>query len=165
MPFQGRANVRHQWMSSIVSGSSERESLRLTTVCAVSMSLLRKMRPAGITLQAKASLPIKDRSCRLEHVRPESGRRLNLRSSSIRAASFSSGRRACMRTVSNSIPKRVRMVLGPMTFSGLRGACTASQRVSMSRRALMSRHRWLMGLQRRSHPGSGRSPRCQSSCG
>ena len=43
---------------------------------------------------------------------------------------------ACIRSVSSSMPRIVRVVDGPRAFSGLTGAPTARQRRSMSRRAL-----------------------------
>ena len=94
----------------------------------------RKMRPAGMTLQVKASLPMRDRSCRLVHLRQEAWRSLKCDSSSRKAANLSCGGLACIRLVSSSIPNTVSVVDGPRTFSGLTGAPTVRNKKRVSNR-------------------------------
>ena len=79
-----------------------------------SMRRQKKMRPAGITFAAKASLPMRERSSRLVHLCLE---RKALRSER-REESLSCGTHAIWATVSSSMPKNVMQVVGEVCFSG-----------------------------------------------
>ena len=142
VPFQDRANDSHHWMSRAASWLMVSLACRWSVAWAVSSKRRRKIRPAGMTLQAKASLPISERSWRLVQV-PWVAERLWKEESSTRSASsLSAGRRACPATESSSIPNTGRVVAGPSTFSGFTGAPSNLQRSSMSDRACTHTSDW-----------------------
>ena len=66
-PDQGVVKDRHQWMSKRKLSSSAITLRRRGTEVLQSISLLRKVRPAGTTFSAKLRVAISDRSSRLVH--------------------------------------------------------------------------------------------------
>ena len=79
----------------------------------------KKILPGGTTLQAKESLPIRERRVRLVQVREA---RMLWRSSALRSAEME----AVMSTEFSWMPRKVRVVVGPSVFSGFSGAFTCS---------------------------------------
>ena len=82
------------------------------------------MRPAGTTLQAKDSLPIMDSNSRLVHF-------LNELIAVSNDDFCSEEILASMVIVSRTMPRKVRRVVGPSTFSVLIGAPILLQRDNM----------------------------------
>ena len=80
-----------------------------------SMSRRVKMCPAGMTFDVKTSFPITNSSSRLV----QDMRRQKCLSSERSSVSLPSGRRAICTIVSSSIPKKVKVVVGPTAFSSL----------------------------------------------
>jgi hypothetical protein len=66
-PFQPLAKVSHHWMSAWLARERRMWWWRERTRVLVSMSLRRKILPAGITLAAKASFPMRERRALLVH--------------------------------------------------------------------------------------------------
>ena len=85
------------------------------------------MRPAGMTFAAKTSFPITDSSSRLV----QDLRRQKSLSSDRSSVSLLSGSRAIWATVSSSIPKKGRMVVGSIVFSSLTMRPNSTQRAMM----------------------------------
>ena len=84
----------------------------------MSISLLKKILPAGTILQAKESLPIRDRSCLFVHFLKAWNERMAVSKDVLHSTEML----ATVDTVSRTIPKNVRRVVGPSTFSSLIGA-------------------------------------------
>ena len=102
------------------------------------MSLRRKMRPAGRTLQQKDNFPIKERNDRFVQLR-----RCQRRSSSESNVSFCSCvMLASIVVVSNIMPKYVNVVDGPSTLDCFTGALILLQRESIAVRLFMQSLEW-----------------------
>ena len=82
-----------------------------------SINLHRNIRLGGTTLLAKASFPMTDSSSRLVHVRLPFSSVMAMRISDFRSEVID----ASMVVESRRIPKKVREVEGPSSFSGLVG--------------------------------------------
>ena len=82
----------------------------------------KKILPGGTTLQAKESLPIRERRVRLVQVREARILWREWRSSALRSAEME----AVMSTELSSMPRKVRVVVGPSVFSDFSGAFTCS---------------------------------------
>ena len=117
---------------------------------------LRNIHPAGTTLHANDSLPISDNSFLFELVCFIVALVLNSANSDNRAASLSSGSFASWLIVSSKIPGSGRLVVGPITFSGLISVPTWPQSCTMSMRATMQTPVW-GGPAKKSHPDSEKS--------
>ena len=85
------------------------------------------MRPAGTTLQAKDSLPIMDSNSRLVHFFDVLNELIAVSSDDFRSEEIL----ASMVIVSRTMPRKVRRVVGPSTFSVLIGAPILLQRDNM----------------------------------
>ncbi len=79
----------------------------------------KNIRPAGTTLHANDTLPINDNRYLFEQVCWVMAIVLNSANSDNRAAGLSSGSFASWLIVSSKIPSSGRLVVGPITFSGL----------------------------------------------
>ena len=76
-----------------------------------------KVLPDGITLAANESLPIRDKCSRFVHfLRP-----VQKSNNGINSSSFSEGRLTAIVIVSINMPRKTKLVVGPIIFSGARG--------------------------------------------
>ena len=85
------------------------------------------MRPAGTTLQAKDSLPIIDSNSRLVHFFDVLNELIAVSNDDFRLEEIL----ASMVIVSRIMPRKIRRVVGPSTFSVLIGAPVLLQRDNM----------------------------------
>ena len=108
----------HQAKSALASRVRVTWWWRGTTVVLRSMSRRRKILPGGTTLQANASLPMSESRRRFVHVRFPRRSKMALRISVFRSAVME----ACMEVVSRRMPRNVREVEGPSSFSTFVGA-------------------------------------------
>ena len=118
VPDQDGRKRSHHARSALASALRVMWWWRGVTVVLRSMSLRKKMRPGGITLHAKASLPIMDRSSRFVYVYLPHSSPMAWRSSVFRCAVMD----ACIVEESRRIPRNVSEVDGPSSFSGFVGA-------------------------------------------
>ena len=109
----------------------------------------RKRRPAGTTLEAKESLPMRERSSLLVADR-FSNQHLMI---AVISCNLARGSRSCRRLESSTIPRTVKLVAGPSDFSLATGMPSFWQTCSM---VTWSLDRWAVQVDRAggSHPGS-----------
>jgi len=110
----------------------------------LSISLHKKVLPAGMTLHANDSLPTVDRTSHFVHFL------CLLRDFCSRACRELSKSCLCwleiitvIATISITIPRNVRRAVGPSTFKGLTGAFSLLQTASMAEG--LSAHSWVAG--------------------
>ena len=122
-PFHGVAKVRHQRMSPRTLSGSVRWWLGEDTEVPASMSLRRKVLPAGTTLAAKLRVPMRERSSRFVQERLV----FQALRAWCRSSSLSGGRRASSLSESRRMPRNSRIVEGPSSFSAARGMLSSWQ--------------------------------------
>ena len=111
------ANACHHARSSMKASGSGIVSCGFCVVVLVSIILRRNDRPAGTTLAAKLSVPMRDRSsCFLHRVRDD-----QRCSAWWIFSSLSVGSRASSAVESRSMPRYSRHVVGASSFSSSRG--------------------------------------------
>ena len=87
--------------------------MELLTEVLSSISLLKKIRPAGMTLAAKESLPIRDKSSLFVVFFLVV---FHCRNNDVSASNLSWGRRSSIAAVSRRMPRNVITVVGPSIF-------------------------------------------------
>ena len=87
----------------------------------------RKSLPAGTTFAANKSLPMSDSSSLLVALCLPSQHLI----SPVSSSSLSGGRRSCLADVSRTMPRKVKAVVGPSSFSGATGMPKWSHTISI----------------------------------
>ena len=132
-PFHEGRKRAHHATSALVSAVTRMWWWNLATVVDRSINRRRNRHPAGTTLAANDSLPMKDSSSRFEALR-----RLSQDCTSSRiSASFSCGRESVRASESRRIPRNVIWVDGPSSLSKATGTpkCSQTDRVTRTEAA------------------------------
>ena len=127
MPFQNGRKLFHHRRSALASGLRWMWWCSFLTVVESWMRRRRNRRPAGTTLAAKDSFPMRDRSSLLVALRLPSHDLIRDEIS----CSFSGGNLSCCREESRTMPRKVMQVAGPSHFSVATGIPIASHTWSM----------------------------------
>jgi len=113
VPFHSSQHASHHSMSSRAPAGIACWLSMFCNSVAASNRRRTKVRPGGITFAAKVRRPARDKSSRRE----QDDLSIHVASSALISVSLASGRRSSWRDVSNSIPKKVRTVVGGQILS------------------------------------------------
>ena len=127
MPFQDGRKLFHHRRSALASGLRWMWWCSFLTVVESWMRRRRNRRPAGTTLAAKDSFPMRDRSSLLVALRLPSHDLIRDEMS----CSFFGGNLSCCSEESRTMPRKVMQVAGPSHFSVATGIPITSHTWSM----------------------------------